>query len=140
MVVILANWSVTANTGYARLKTSFEGAYANNLFIMQEVLALPDYSPDKPLAVIGKDQTFTGDVFSGTVDRFTGIASRDFMIDNIRRTAFIRDYIGIKLTPAPMSKNTQLAQTDEFKAMPCYPTPGFAEVIDGYLVVKLSDI
>lgn len=140
LAVILINWSVTANTGYARLKTSFEGAYANSIFIMQEVLSLPDYSPDKPLAVIGKDQTFTGDVFSDTVGRFTGIASRNFMVDNTRRTAFIRDYIGIKLTPAPQSKNTQLARSDEFKAMPCYPAPGFAKVIDGYLVVKLSDI
>lgn len=141
LVIVLINWFVITNTGYARLKASFEGAYANNLIIVQEVLKLPEYSPDKPLAVIGTDQTYTGDVFGNTIDRFTGFGrGRDFLIDDKRRTAFIRDFIGIKLSPASPEKSVELSRTDEFKEMPCYPSPGYVKVIDGYLVVKLSDV
>lgn len=141
LVSILMNWFTTTNMGYARLKASFEGAYANSLIMMQEVLELPDYSPDKPLAVIGKDKTYTGDVFGSSLNRFTGVSGgRNFLIDNTRRVAFIRDYIGINLPAASTAKSAELSKTAEFKEMPCYPSPGFAKVIDGCLVVKLSDV
>lgn len=143
LVLVLANWFVTANAGYTRLKLSFEGAYAQNTIIANELIRLPEYEPKKPLAVIGADQTYTGDRLS-YMGRFTGMSrGRDFMLDNtdnLRRANFIRDYIGLEFTPVPIAKNKELAATEVFKNMPCYPQPGFAKEIDGILVVKLSDL
>lgn len=138
-VVILSNWFVTTNAGYAKLKISYEGAYTHCVMIVDELMALPEYDPEKPLAVIGTDQTYTPDLLN-YMRRFTGMSrGRSFLIDNRRYVSFFRDYLGIRLNAAPAEKNLELAETDEFKEMPCYPSAGFAREIDGYLVVKLSD-
>jgi len=139
IISILFNWLVTTNAGYTRLKLSYEGAYTRCVLMIDELMELPEYDPKKPLAVIGNDQTFTSDVLSYM--RFTGITrGRNFLSDNNRHVSFIRDYLGIQLSAAPASVNRELAETEEFQDMPCYPHPGFAKEINGYMVIKLSDI
>lgn len=138
MLVILGNWFITTNAGYARLKISYEGAYTHCVMIVDELMALPEYDPQMPLAVIGTDQTLEPDLLNYM--RFTGMnRGRDIFLDNHRYVNFIRDYLGIKLSPAPLGKNKELADSGKFKEMPCYPCTGFVQAIDGYLVVKLSD-
>lgn len=139
-LVILLNWFQIANAGYAKLKVSYEGAYTHCVMIVDELISIPEYDPQKPLVVIGANQTLSEEPF-GYMQSFGGVSSgRGFLRDNTDYVYFIRDYLGINLEVAPLSINEEIAQTAEFKEMTNYPSPGFVREINGYLVVKLSDI
>lgn len=139
-VFILNNWLATTNSGYTKIKLNYEEAYATYIDVLDEVMDLPEYNMEKQVAFIGNDRTAQTDEFA-FLGRFTGIpTTKDFFIVEYSREIFLRDYLGINVRYTPPDIRTALALTEEFHAMPSYPTKGYAQEIDGVIVVKFSDV
>lgn len=108
--------------------------------LVTRIRSAEGYDDALPVAVIGDriaDEAYFNGVYAGTPFRYTG-TERDFL--NIySRTSWMSLYLGFAPTLADAVTTEALAASDEVRAMPCYPDDGSVRVIDGVVVVKLSE-
>ena len=70
---------------------------------------------------------------------FSGIALENGMITSGARDNFIRYYVGFNVLKLSEDEKKKIAETQEFKEMPDYPSEGSIRKIDNVWVVKLCE-
>ena len=130
-------WSSNVNytlTYYATLETQ---EYLASM--MTRMRDTEGYSPFAPVAFIGKDvQDPTYDnVWGGTPVTYGGTGSN--FVNSYSRNRFFNHLLSYNYIQAEPAQIETLKQTKEVKDMPCYPSDGSIKMIDGTLVVKLSN-
>lgn len=131
LTVCLFVWSVGTNVDFYRGKMDYESMYSQCSSYLTLAEAAEGYQPDMPIYVIGE--------IGGSN------ASRGAVALQMPKYfyAFMHYYLDVRM-PYGIANSIddealRIRGTDAFAAMPVYPLEGCARVIDGAMVVKLSD-
>lgn len=78
------------------------------------------------------------------LNKTTGMVSKNMITwytynGTHRYSAFLDKYMGIKISTAGVDIYKRIINTEQFKNMPVYPQDGAVAIIDGIVVVKVSD-
>lgn len=144
--LLIRQWYLTTNQGYEYLRLTNENTYTAGVLLVDDMRETNGYTGDTPVLFAGSGapeafQYKTGDFVQITSDigvGYTGLNGA--IIDNTRLTYFLRNFVGVSIPYADAETGARLSALPEVKAMPIYPAAGSIALIDGILVVKLSDI
>lgn len=129
-----ANLNYTANYYYTRQTEN----YLNSL--MTQVRMTEGFTPDKKWAFIGKiDDPMLSGVWSG-VSTAGGIAKPSSLVNAYSRAEWFDMYLACHVEEEDSEITSALAQTEEVKAMPCWPSQGSIRVIGDTVVIKCQNI
>ncbi len=136
-VVLLSNiWF--ANGIYLKLQVDYETAYSTFTRILTRIEACEDYTEGTPVAIIG--YAYTGsdvdEQFGLDTDQFAPVSDNLY---NAPRENFFRYYLGYAGPFASQEEARRIIDTEEFRAMPYYPNDGAVRMINGVVVVKMSE-
>lgn len=135
-LLILINTYV-ANRSYLNLQIVYENAYANAVSVMTRIEMLPERTEGMPIAVIGSQEMNISQIY------FSSGGQRVFGVwDAWNHLAYMDDfmlyYLGYLHYAAPAEVKAALSADPRVAAMPVYPLPGSVGILDGVVVVKLS--
>lgn len=146
---IIFNNSLMANISYFYLHQCYERTYAEGIEMMIAIHDLQKTEEFDRIAIIGSRLT---DLALKTVDSDTGEAlppgnlqmlsmmlEESLLLGEEHTYLFLHNTFDMDLSPATYSESKALSQTAQFKAMPCWPDSGSLDVVDGILILKLSD-
>ena len=123
---------VARSNQYNEFKTISENIY-------EKATALNDYKKDMPFlfsnAIVTPAEEFekTNGMVTGNTISWLGYAGIE------RYTLFFEKYLGIKIKAADKDQYKAIIETDEFKEMEIYPENESVKIIDGVVVVKISN-
>ena len=149
LILIVFNNALIANISYFYLNLCYERTYAEGLEMILEIHDLQDeYQFDK-IAVVG---TRLDQLLFENYDHETGIMApagklhilssrfRDSLLyDAEHTTRYLEATFGLKLEPLHYTLRNELHETEQVKAMACWPAAGSMAVLGDTLVIKLSD-
>ena len=97
------------------------------------------YTTDKQWALIGdiQDPLFGGP-WNDEIS-YTGLGFTEYLLNQYSRKDWIENYIGYDLPRADAETIAALAETEEVKAMPCYPNAGSIKAIGDTMVIKFGE-
>lgn len=139
MAMVLVCNIYTANKVYLNLALRYENFYSFCANVVSQMQAIPEYTNDTQIAIIGDyshpefyEEHFPDiDWMMGAAGVYPGIIFTYEMFEY---------YLGYDINGADYARANQLAQTSTFADMPSYPNYGYAAMIDGTVVIKLSDV
>lgn len=143
---LVFNWYIFDNQGYTRMKVSYDEAYSISMGMIDDITSCEGYNESSTVAVMDLDLSVTtkpgfvkSDIFSA-YDPVLGIPDRSFAF----RTdgywvQFVSTYMGYTFNLADDSTKEKIAESEEYKNMPTFPSDGSTRVIDGIIVIKLSE-
>lgn len=108
--------------------------------MVNRIRALPGYRQDLYIAFIGEnihDGAFYNSVYQHSVHHYGGYTDNSNYLKAGK--SYMSHYMGFRQPTASDDTIRKLADTEEVRAMPCYPDDGSIKIIDGYIVVKLED-
>ncbi len=144
--LLLRQWFLTTNQGYAFLRYADENAYAQGVLLADDLRETEGYTSDTTVALIGDGappafQYTTGD-FSEIADadgtKYTGLKLP--IVDTDHLKLLLRNWVGVSLNYADDATVAYLSALPEVAALPVYPAQGSIVMIDGCLVVKLAEV
>ena len=128
-----------------QINTNYTMQYYNNELIknyynrmITQVQMTPGYDTSKKIVFIGKNQDPLLTKSWNAEERFGGNMELERLID-FRREYWIKEYIGATLPLASDSEKESLLETDVVKNMVCWPNYGSVQIINDYVVIKLSE-
>jgi len=148
LVVVMHN-ALMANISYFYMNLCYERTYAEGVEMMVEIHNLQDeYEFDK-IAVVGvreygvKHENMdlkTGEIRNvGKIRILTHILEKTLLFDAEHTTSFLEATFGMNLEPLNREERKELLNTDEVRAMGCWPEGDSITVIGDTLVLKFSD-
>lgn len=145
-ILLMRQWYFTANQGYEFLRYADQNAVSTATLLVDDIREAEGYSETVPVVFAGTaaPETFqynTGDfsqVCGNNGDGYTGLRLPVSTMEHVK--IILRDYIGVAPVYADDETTAALSALPEVLQMPVYPASGSIEMIDGCLVVKLSDI
>lgn len=142
MAVLLAGILIiniyVANESYLNLYLRYENAYSFFTSLTTQIQSMPEFTEGTQIAVIGEWQSpeFYDEQFSVN-SALTG--TKGFLPSDYTYPDFLNYYIGFPAECVSAEEAEALRQTEAFRNMATYPYYGSIDVIDGVIVVKLSD-
>lgn len=150
LVRLLGSWAVTlcvgllclrygmlANEAYLRMQLNQTQRLSYWTGIVTQIRSLPGYDPALPVALIGEDNEDPNLSSSWRYSDLNGMVGTDMAIREPRAdTDFLRYYLAYAPRYADESAVRQMEGVD---TMPCYPAEGSIRILDGVIVVKLSN-
>lgn len=168
MLVTLFNWGIVANSGYARLQTAYEGAYANSVRMVADIDAVRSTVAPAAAAVSGSDAAVDGAAVSASdtelarrelpvafvslgkpqlaveddlfafLDGYTGITTRRFIYLPSHYEYMMTHYVGAGFDYCTEEERERLEADPALADMGVYPASGSVREHDGYLVVRID--
>ena len=110
---------------------------------MSRARALPDYEDGETVMLAGfiRDDTLrrTNGVYKYAYSMYDNLIFwEEYMGITSGRRSFVLDTLGIDPGEVDMAQYCEIIESDEFAAMPLYPSSGSVARIDGVIVAKLS--
>ena len=149
LLVIVLNNALMANISYFYMNLCYERTYADGLEMILEIRDMQNMHEVDKIAVIGNRlaevQWEIVDAVSGRVSpagkihMLSGLIETNLLIDHEHTVPFLNATYGLELTSATKAEQELLAQTEIVANMPCWPAEGSMCVIDGTLIIKLTD-
>lgn len=140
--VLIFNYALTDNIGYANLQKRYEKTYAYCVRLLDRIERTEGYYQGIPVAmvgVVGEDPypptDFTGDVTSNMI----GLNGDFLLYTGENYQAFIQNYLGATLNILPAEAMETIYYSEEYVGMESFPAEGSTKVIDGILYVKTEN-
>ena len=137
-------WALDANQTYLVLELKFDNMMSLVTRMVDRVEQLPEYVPNvTPVWYTGtlSDANY-GAIKSDAFARAsaTDMTGREWnyttIMNNLYFLAFVNNYIGVTFVDPPDAEAYAAMETDEYKAMPYFPSPGSVKSINGIIIVN----
>lgn len=139
IVVIVFNFALISNIGYLNLEYCWEQTYATGIRMQERITMLEDFDADCHLMVTGTIET---EGRAWLLDRIPYLIGVDD-VNLMRNQEFIRvilmQDLGLSLEGVDPDEKERVLATEAYAEMPCWPQAGSVQMIDGVIVVKLSE-
>ena len=138
--VLVFGYIYSANVNYTALYHANRQAenYMNSL--MTQVRMTDGFTADKKWALVGKvDDPMYYDGWN-EVPRVGGNSKMYSLVNGYSRCRWFERYMGCQVPELDKEAVAELAQTEEIRAMPCWPDAGSIQVIGDVVVIKFQDI
>ena len=141
--ITLLGTTIFANQVYLKKALEFDSTLSVMTRVLNRAEAVPGYKPgETPTAIIG---TLDGSVFSITHDGFEALTVLDAAQNNFAPTSddgnlwYMWEVMGYPFNFVSTYELEQLKLRDDVQAQPAFPAAGCCQLIDGVLVIKLSE-
>ncbi len=139
------NFYIVDNKIYLKVYTVYENSFAfANRFAMR-LETFGEFSPDREVAIIGmipnNNYPITKPWFSD-VYNVTGLGKADYVYTSSTGKEiknFLRDWIGLMVKQTSKENIQKIKETEEFLDMSLYPSENSIKLINGVVVVKMSE-
>ncbi len=141
LAAIVLNFSIQANIGYFYLHRCYEATYQTCGELLGRIRLLTDRDPI-PITVVGSasDRTRLDQTTEArAVHNMSQLLQKTLAYDQGHLVEFMRITFDCDLAYPPAEERARLASSPEAASMPCWPAAGSVAVIDGTVVVKLSE-
>lgn len=144
-ILLSRQWFFTTNQAYEYIRFQDENTVSTGILLASDIRNSDGYSKDVPVAFVGSSAP---SAFQYRTSDFSVIHGKDgigytgyngAIVDNERLKMLYRNWIGISYNYADAALVTKLSQDPNVIGLPIYPEHGSIVMIDGVLVVKLSD-
>lgn len=128
-----------ANVNYTA--AYFAGEQIDNYLsgVVLRVTMTEGFTTDKQWALMGDIQDPLFDSPWQEEISYTGLGFTEYLLNQYSRRDWIENYIGYDIPRADAGTIGALAETEEVRAMPCYPNAGSIRVIGDVVVVKFGE-
>lgn len=138
--LVMFYYGYEANVSYTAMH--FANRHMENYYtsMVAQVRMTEGFTADKTWAFIGDNQDPLQ--FSVWKDhtRYGGNAHVDGLINAYSRQAWLYHYVGYAMPLSTPEEIAALSQTEEVKAMPCWPDQGSIKVIGDTVVIKFQEL
>ena len=141
--ITLLGTTIFANQVYLKKALEFDSTLSVMTRVLNRAEAVPGYKPgETPTSIIG---TLDGSVFSITHDGFETLTVLDAAQNNFAPTSddgnlwYMWEVMGYPFNFVSTYELEQLKLRDDVQAQPAFPAAGCCQLIDGVLVIKLSE-
>ena len=143
MSLIWNNYCVS-NVAYLRLQVTYENSFAFANRVVSRIESLDGYNEKLPVTIVGDA---SNELYGGTIpefkkyNSFTGTTDKLLFSTepHVRTRKFFEHYIGIHMQKPSNEDLKRLNESQLVEKMPTYPKEGSIKIIDGIIVVKLSE-
>lgn len=137
MVLLIISCVYFANSAYLNLHLQYENTYAMCNNILTQMQMTPGYTAQTPLLLAGfyPEAAYT----EHFTQHFIVAGLRGISINSWSREFFFPYYCGVEIPMATEEQAAAVQSTAAYAQMPCYPNAGSVQMIDGIMVVKLSN-
>lgn len=137
--VMIIAYTYMANVNYtaAYFANRQTENYLNSL--VAQVRMTEGFTPDMQWAFIGKFEDSLIAPTWGNVPVYSGNSSMKRLINSYSRNYWFVSYLGYQIPFAPQERIAELKNLNAVKEMPYWPAEGSVKVIDGTIVLKLSE-
>ena len=149
LIIIVFNNTLMANISYFYMNLCYERTYAEGVEMMSEIHDLQDVYDFDKIAVVGvkasdvqlklTDSITDLTSHAGSILLLSSLIETSLLYDSEHTTRFLDATFGFSLESLDIAQRNALLETDEVKAMGCWPSGNSITVIDDILVIKLSD-
>lgn len=139
VTVLVCFYGYYANVNYTA--AYFAGEQVDNYLsgVVLRATMTEGFTTDKQWAFIGNiDDPLLESSWNDEIS-YVGFWFTEHELNEYSRNDWIENYIGYDLPMAEDAAVAALAETEEVKAMPCYPNAGSIRIIDNTVVVKFGD-
>lgn len=142
---IIGTYYIADNTSYAAIKLTYNQAYSTACRIMDRIETTEGYDPSYPIlfgGIIG-DYNYprTSSIYTYTVGSVTLNPTFHGSYSGSIGTwvKFMKVFLGIDVVPCPDDVYNKIATGEEYKQMKNFPDPSSVKIINGIVVVKLTE-
>lgn len=149
LILITLNNALMANISYFYMNLCYERTYAEGVEMMMKIHDLQDKYEFDDIAVIGsrsdKVQWAKTDFGEGKITpaekihMLSSLLETSLFIDAEHTIPFLKATYGMELESVNNTKLVELSKSIEVQSMGCWPASNSIAVIDGTLVIKLSN-
>lgn len=138
LILLSCFYTYQTNTNYTIQYYSNEQVVNYYNRMVTRVQMTPGYDTSKKWVFIGKNNDPLLTKSWNISDHFRGNMELERLID-FRREYWIKEYLGITLPIAKDEEKARIGNTETVKDMTCWPNDGSVQIIDDYVIIKLSD-
>lgn len=125
---------LVTNRAYFTMDVTYENAYAFYTKLAAKLELQEGYTPNSPVAFIGRAQINT----YAPNTNITGVLNGDSALNIYTIPQYLRYFLASDYTFVSEQREAELSKTTEFQEMPIYPAAGSIRTIDGVIVVRFS--
>lgn len=139
VVLLVFFYGYYANVNYTAVY--FAGEQIDNYLsgVVLRTTMTEGFTTDKQWALMGDIQDPLFDSPWQEEISYTGLGFTQYLLNQYSRRDWIENYIGYDIPRADAETIAALAETEEVRAMPCYPNAGSIRVIGDVVVVKFGE-
>lgn len=149
--IIAYSGYLTDNEIYFRQQLNYEATYSYTIRLLSRIETMEGYEPSDLIALINEHPQKNDRIqimlenypeemnYFSYLDDMVGTEPHTFVKRANDISDFCKYYHGYDLQLVEMERLEELAETDEFMAMPTYPQEGSMQYINGVLVIKLAN-
>ena len=144
-IYIIVTYYVADNTSYAALKLTYNQAYSTTIRIMDRIENTEGYSREYPIllgGIVGNDNyPRTSSLYGFTIGSIVNNTAFHGSYSGSMGTwiNFIKIFCGLDIEMCTPEVYYKIVTGDEYKQMEKFPSQESIKIIDGIVVVKLSD-
>ena len=136
--VIIVNYGVMANVGYEATTQCYETSYAMTVDIMAQITSLD--TDVKKIAVVCERGKVIDEKYYNSCRLFLNSLGTYFIYSTSQMVTFLNDIYLTDYEEATYAEVEALKELEEVQEMGTWPSSDSVEVIDDYIVIKLSEI
>lgn len=139
--VIIWNFMLVANISYINMYQRYEKEYALALRLVDRIEMNDEYTESIPVLFLGTPYTHkTENIYNNNIKYITGADGNVILVNDFHFKQFIKYYLGVDLSYANGDQVDKVMNSPEITKIKSFPNKNCVQVIDGVMVVKLSDI
>jgi len=140
LVLCMCLWLVRySNVSYLKANIVQQRAIAYYTTLITRMQSTEGYSEDMPVAYVNDSQNKSLAVVTITEDLYPEPVIPHTFLNDYSWKLFIKEWCGFSPKEADAAKREELEALEEVRNMPAYPNDGSIKIIDGILVVKMTE-
>lgn len=136
---IVLNFTLIDNIAYYNLELCWEQTYATAVRMEERITSLEDYDPKAPLFVSGTIRTEEREWLQERIPYMIGTNDVNLMRNQTFVVKIIEVDLGHTYDQAGGGNKESVIDTPQFQNMGCWPEADSVQMINGVIVVKLSE-
>ena len=141
-VIMIFSFSVMANIVAFNMNERYEKTYATCLRIVDRIEQTEGYEVGTKVAILGgfpsEEYYPSTDITTDDLVGYFGCAG-DLCVNSTEKYAvFFSHYLGVTITTISAEEEIRLTETEQYMAMPKFPSEGSVDFIEDVLVIKLN--
>lgn len=147
-IIVLHN-ALLANICYFHMNLCYERTYAEAVEMVSEIHNVADTDEFENIAVLGnRYNAYTwglqdeegGLSMQGQFHILSSLLEKQLLVDEYQVLGFLQWYTGTEIPYVDGERLDELSQDTRVREMPVWPADGAVAVVDGTLVIKLSEL
>lgn len=145
LILIMGTYYIADNTSYAALKLTYNQAYSTTMRIMDRIENTSEYKKDMPIlfgGIVGNNNyPRTSNLYNYTIGSMVNNVAFHGTYGGQVGTwmSFLKIFYGLDIVLCPENVYYTIVNGEEYKEMEIFPAQDSIKIMDGIVVVKLSD-